>query len=84
MDYVDYLKFSESECYLRREFEQSFKYELRGLLFVPQNQVMGNFQLQSSLPFQSEISKSRTTSVALVGTFTCGKETMESEPAFSA
>ena len=51
LDCVDYLKFSQAECYLREEFEQSFKYELRGLLFVPQNQVKTDSQLLSSLPF---------------------------------
>ena len=39
IDFVDYVKFSESECYLEEDFEKSFTYPLYGLVFVPENQV---------------------------------------------
>ena len=43
LDIVDYLKFSESEGYMTKEFAESFKYWFYGLLFVPQNQVITVF-----------------------------------------
>ena len=39
LECVDYVEFSESDCYMTKEFEDSFKYSLYCLMFFPQNQV---------------------------------------------